>query len=485
MKIKLFTLIYLFFFFAGCQLGEKQGSGMSDAELVQLIIAAQKEQISVSELPAKSILYLESDIEYDEIETHIALELGYEVKRIGNGSRIGHRNEVYFNLEGRKLDPTNWSGERQDREIYGEYSAEKDRDDWRCFYMVFPVTFVMPDGSTITVSSDDESGWSELKSWYESNDAYDSRPSIQYPIDIVFDSEEGEISETIHNDEDMDLALEECKEALYENRDWIEKECYKLVFPVTFVMPDGSTITVASDDESGWSELKSWYESNESEEEPSLQYPVEIIRDTEQGEETIVINSEEELAEVKETCRDYFEDSDDSQECFEYLYPIIFVMPDGSTITVASDDESGWSELKSWYESNESEEEPSLQYPVEIIRDTEQGEETIVINSEEELAEVKETCRDYFEDSDDSEECFEYLYPITFVMPDGSTITVQNEDGLLILHRWYEENSGYEEEPVLQYPVSVVLETEEGETTLVVNSETEIDMIYENCELDE
>ena len=395
MKIKLSILLYLSFFFAGCQLGEKQGSGMSDAELVQLIIAAQKEQISVSELPAKSILFLESDIEYDEIETHIALELGYEVKRIGNGSRIGHRNEVYFNLEGRKLDPTNWSGERQDREIYGEYSAEKDRDDWRCFYMVFPVTFVMPDGSTITVASDDESGWSELKSWYESNDAYDSRPSIQYPIDIVFDSEEGEISETIHNDEDMDLALEECKDALYENRDWIEKECYKLVFPVTFVMPDGSTITVASDDESGWSELKSWYESNESEEEPSLQYPVEIIRDTEQGEETIVINSEEELAEVKETCRDYFEDSDDSQECFEYLYPI------------------------------------------------------------------------------------------TFVMPDGSTITVQNEDGLLILHRWYEENSGYEEEPVLQYPVSVVLETEEGETTLVLNSETEIDMIYENCELDE
>ena len=395
MKIKLFTLLYLFFFFAGCQLGEKQGSAMSDAELVQLIIAAQKEQISVSELPAKSILYLESDIEYDEIETHIALELGYEVKRIGNGSRIGHRNEVYFNLEGRRLDPTNWSGERQDREIYGEYSVEKDRDDWRCFYMVFPVTFVMPDGSTITVASDDESGWSELKSWYESNDAYDSRPSIQYPIDIVFDSEEGEISETIHNDEDMDLAFEECKESLYEDRDWIEKECYKLVFPVTFVMPDGSTITVASDDE------------------------------------------------------------------------------------------SGWSELKSWYESNESEEEPSLQYPVEIIRDTEQGEETIVINNEEELAEVKETCRDYFEDSDDSEECFEYLYPITFVMPDGSTITVQNEDGLLILHRWYEENSGYEEEPVLQYPVSVVLETEEGETTLVVNSETEIDMIYENCELDE
>ena len=41
-------------------------------------------------------------------------------------------------------------------------------------------------------------------------------------------------------------------------------------------------------------------------------------------------------------------------------------MSDGSTITVASDDESGWSELKSWYESNESEEEPSLQYRLKL-----------------------------------------------------------------------------------------------------------------------
>ena len=64
-------------------------------------------------------------------------------------------------------------------------------------------------------------------------------------------------------------------------------------------------------------------------------------------------------------------------------------MSDGSTITVASDDESGWSELKSWYESNESEEEPSLQYPVEIIRDTEQGEETIVINRRKNLLRLK------------------------------------------------------------------------------------------------
>ena len=392
MKLKLFILLYLFFIIAGCQLGEKQSSGMSDAELVQLIIAAEKEQISVSELPAKSIIYLENDIEYDEIETHIASELGYEVKRIGNGSRIGHRNEVYFNLEGRKLDPTNWNGKRQDWEISGEYFERKDRDDWRCFYMVFPVTFIMPDGSSITVESDDESGWSELKSWYESNDAYDSRPNIQYPVDIVFDSEEGEINETINNDEDMNLAIEQCKEALYEERDRIEKACYDLVFPVTFIMPDGSSITVESDDESGWSELKLWYESNESEEEPGLQYPVEIIRDTEQGEETIVINSEEELAEVKETCRDYIEDSDDSEDCFEYLFPVTFVMPDGSSITVESDDESGWSELKLWYESNESEEEPVLQYPVSVVLENEEGETTLVVNSETEIDMIYEEC---------------------------------------------------------------------------------------------
>ena len=114
MRIKLFTLSSLLFILAGCQLGETQGSAISDAELVQLIIAAEKQQISTSELPTQSFVYLENDIEYDEVETHIASELGYEVKRIGNGSRIGHRNEVYFNLEGRKLDPTDWRGKRPD-----------------------------------------------------------------------------------------------------------------------------------------------------------------------------------------------------------------------------------------------------------------------------------------------------------------------------------------------------------------------------------
>ena len=91
--------------------------------------------------------------------------LGYEVDLAGNGYRCGHRNEAYFNLEGRKLNPSNMSDKRGwGRDSYDERSYGKE--DWECFELVYPVTFEMPDGSTLTVTSDDEEGWSNLKSWY-------------------------------------------------------------------------------------------------------------------------------------------------------------------------------------------------------------------------------------------------------------------------------------------------------------------------------
>ena len=61
-------------------------------------------------------------------------------------------------------------------------------------------------------------------------------------------------------------------------------------------------------------------------------------------------------------------------------------MPDGSTITVESDDMDGWSELKDWYSENfEVEEEPTLVFPINIAYETEGGDSLVVVESEEEL----------------------------------------------------------------------------------------------------
>jgi len=56
-----------------------------------------------------------------------------------------------------------------------------------------------------------------------------------------------------------------------------DKTCFKLVYPVTYEMPDGSEIE-AADEQSMWTDIKAWYEAHpDSVEKPMLQYPVDIV----------------------------------------------------------------------------------------------------------------------------------------------------------------------------------------------------------------
>ena len=372
---------------AGCDLGVKQEYETSDAELIQMIIDSDKVDIDISELPEQSQTYLSNDGEYDELGSRYASQLGYEVERIGKGSKSGRRGDVYFNVEGRKLNPNDW-GKR------GRGFGVGKKEDWECFTLEFPVSFNMPDGSLVTVEADNEQSWAEIKAWYESNHDSEERPTMQFPVGILFDEE----SLVIENQEEMRSAYQEC----YPKRDgeWSrdrDETCFYLVYPVTYVMPDGSTISVTSDDEDGWSDLKDWYEENEdSEDKPELQYPVDIVVETEEGSSTVTINGEEEMAAAKRECHTEWEedwDEDDERDCFEYVLPVTFLMPDGSTITV--EDEEGWYSLRVWYEENRGyEEEPSIQYPIDISQETEEGLITVTLTSGEEMEEVYSECYD-------------------------------------------------------------------------------------------
>jgi len=362
---------------AGCQDTDTESVGISDAELIQAIIDADKISVGMDGLPSNSKTIVEEDFnEYDGIDTKKAYGLGYEVSMDGKGHKMGHRCEVYFNLEGRKLDPNVKRGEKSD------WDRDDDKGDWKCFDLVLPVTYVMPDGSTITVSSDDEDDWVQLKAWYDANPNSEEKPTLQYPVDISFETRDGSITVTITNDEEMRNAYLRCG-----GRDDDDRECFELVLPVSFVMPDGSTITVEND--SGWVDLRSWYETNpDSEGRPELQYPVDILFD----DETVTINNAEEMNMVKRECWEY---EDEGRECFGLVYPVTFIMPDGSSIVVATDDEDGWQEVKNWYDANpESEERPTLQYPVDIIYRTIDGDSTVTINNEEEMEAAKDDCRE-------------------------------------------------------------------------------------------
>jgi len=280
---------------AGCQNSGTEPVGGSDAELIQAIIDADKISVGMDGLPSNSKIIVEEDYnEYDGIDAKKAYGLGYEVSMDGKGHKMGHRCEVYFNLEGRKLDPNDKRGDKSD------WDRDDDKGDWKCFDLVLPVTYVMPDGSTITVTSDEDDGWAEIKAWYEANPDAEEKPALQYPVDISFETREGSTTLTVTNDEEMRGAYGRCGSGRDDDRD---RECFELVYPVTYLMPDGSTITVENDED--WDPIKDWYDANpESEERPTLEYPVDIVYETNEGDFTVTINNEEEMEAAKDECRD-------------------------------------------------------------------------------------------------------------------------------------------------------------------------------------
>jgi hypothetical protein len=487
-KIFNISILSLMFLVIGCQNGITEPFGLSDAEIVEMIIESNKVEISMDEMPQSSQSIVQEEyLTFMGMASRKASGLGYEVELAGLGHHSGRRNELYFNLEGRKLDPNNWG--KKGRDFKGDWSRD-DKGDWSCFELAFPVSFDMPDGSVIVVNSDDEDGWSEIKTWYEANSDSREKPSMQYPVVIFLDDE----SITLSNDEELRGAYAECNFDRRKNRDGHERKepCFELVYPVTYIMPDGSNITIDENDEGGWVELKNWYSENDGFEEtkPELQYPVSIIYDEVEENITVIINSEEEMMAAKEECREEWEEGY-KRECFELEFPVQFLMPDGSIITL--DNEEGYMNIRNWYlENPESEQEALMQYPVEIVYETELGDSSVVINSEEAMATAKEACYDEWEEYeeewegddewDEGDECYAFIYPISFTMPDGTTLTLENEDGFRELEFWYESNAGFEEEPSFQFPIEIIVRDDQGQSVFTINTEDELESAEENCE---
>ena len=156
MYIKTSLILLSLLIFVGCENSMTKSDEMSDDQLMQDIIDAEKIDINMTDLPSLSRTVIDQDYnDYIEIDAKMASGLGYQVSMDGKGCKTGYHNEVYFNLEGRKLKS------KRDR---------GDKDGFKCFELVLPVTFVMPDGSSITV--EDENGYMAVRDWYENNSDY-------------------------------------------------------------------------------------------------------------------------------------------------------------------------------------------------------------------------------------------------------------------------------------------------------------------------
>ena len=96
-----------------------------------------------------------------------------------------------------------------------DYDKEKfDKEDWDdkekdgCFELVYPMSYAMPDGSIIT-GSEEEELWTAIKAWYEAHPDVEVKPSLQYPVDILF--EDG-TNQTIADEAGMENLKKDCED---------------------------------------------------------------------------------------------------------------------------------------------------------------------------------------------------------------------------------------------------------------------------------
>ena len=164
---------------------------MSDDELIEAIAkSSEKQEIDYNQLPSSAKNIINEDYETMIAEISFKVEdLGYEVTMIDyTPLNVADKNEVYFNKNGRELVPEDKKSEK------GKRKKKKNP-----FKFVFPVSFEMPDGSTIT-ANDREGLKSLIKAWYDENPDSKEKPKLVYPVDLDFG--EGKIV-TVNSEEEM------------------------------------------------------------------------------------------------------------------------------------------------------------------------------------------------------------------------------------------------------------------------------------------
>jgi hypothetical protein len=241
---------------------------------------------------------------------------------------------------------------------------------------------------------------------------------------------------------------------------------FEFIYPINITMPDKSELTLTKEED--WDKVEQWYENNpDSMSMPQIKYPITIKIDG----KTKTINSEEELDKLFESMYDGC-DFDSTFIDYQFIYPITIKMPDSTFIKVEKEDD--FYEIDKWYYKNwQVDEMEEMVFPIQVKR----NDSTFTINNNQELLKF-EGITDYKD--------FAYVYPLTYTMPDSSTITIQHQFGWAIFIKWFEQNPKNDKFAELNFPISVKLQ---DNTTKTINNYDELDKLfselYPECETKE
>ncbi len=246
--------------------------------------------------------------------------------------------------------------------------------------------------------------------------------------------------------------------------EYLEFECFTVKYPVDITLED-NTVTVYSEVEE-FELIENWFNENPySEDYPEYVFPITIVLvdGTEQ-----VINNDDELYDLYEDCFeggdiDWDDEEMEDFDCFDFVYPLVMVFPDGSTTQVTNDEEM-YTLMEDWFDANqENEEYPTFMFPIEITFD-----ETVeTVENEEEFDEL------FW--GDDYEDSFTFVYPLSVINSNGSTIKINNEDELF---EYIDNNESLEDIEDITFVFPIQIDFGDGEIE-TINSQEEFDELFE------
>lgn len=194
--------------------------------------------------------------------------------------------------------------------------------------------------------------------------------------------------------EDLDTYAEEVIFRTQQTTNMGPFGCYELVFPVTLVFPDRTTVEVDSY-ESMKRALVTWRKDNRRvKARPQLQFPYELIN----GDgEVILVDNLMEQAQIRRDCRETFLDdngpighNDRPKFCFRIVFPLTLHFPDGATLGV-DDREAFNNAIKRWREANpDATSRPVIGLPFTVKL---RNGNTVEITTREQLQRLRANCR--------------------------------------------------------------------------------------------
>ena len=220
---KYLPLLFIFLFTA-CEFEDI----MSDDELIDAIInAEEKVQILESDLPIDAKNTMSSDIPDDFFDKgSLASQLGYQINmRSFDFFFLGVKSDdIFFDLSGRELFRTegyNKSDDKKDddgkdddgkddkSDKDGKKDGKKDRKK-NCFYLEYPVSLELPDGSTIKVN-DKKEAMESLKKWYNQNPDVKEKANLVFPVSIYWVEKKEKTKYDVESEIEMKELFAKCK----------------------------------------------------------------------------------------------------------------------------------------------------------------------------------------------------------------------------------------------------------------------------------